>query len=78
MQLHFDAKNIIYASICAVFGLLSLIKPDLMWKLEHLLTVRDGEPPERYKTYVRVGGVILLIAAVALLFVNFNRGASPA
>ena len=73
MQFHFDVKNIVYASLCLVCGLLNLFAPKAMWKMEHLLTAGNSEPPENYKVYMRVGGAVLLIAAVALLLVNFNK-----
>ena len=52
-----------------VLGGLMIAKPELLWKLEHFLDVRDGHPSEWYVTKSRVGGTIfLIIGMLGLLF----------
>ena len=48
------------------FGLLMILKPELLWKLKHSLSVRGGEPTEWYLTWTRIGGVVLVIFAVLM------------
>ena len=44
-----------------------LFKPELLWKIEHMFTVKNGEPTELYLAFMRVGGVFFLIASVVML-----------
>ena len=50
-----------------ILGILMLFKPELLWKTEHMFTVKNGEPPELYLAFMRVGGVFFLIASVVML-----------
>lgn len=49
-----------------ILGLLMLFKPEFLWKLEHLFTVKSGSPTDLYITLMRLGGIVFtLTAAVA-------------
>ena len=50
-----------------ILGILMLFKPELLWKIEHMFTVKNGEPTELYLAFMRVGGVFFLIASVFIL-----------
>lgn len=50
-----------------ILGILMLFKPELLWKIEHMFTVKNGEPTELYLAFMRVGGVLFLIASVVML-----------
>ena len=50
-----------------ILGILMLFKLDLLWKIEHIVTVKNGEPTELYLAFMRVGGVFFLIASVVML-----------
>ena len=50
-----------------ILGILMLFKPELLWKIEHMFTVKNGEPTELYLAFMRFGGVFFLIASVVLL-----------
>ena len=50
-----------------ILGILMLFKPELLWKTEHMFTVKNGEPTELYLAFMRVGGVFFLIASVVML-----------
>ena len=50
-----------------ILGILILFKPELLWKIEHMFTVKNGEPTELYLAFMRVGGVFFLIASVVML-----------
>ena len=50
-----------------ILGILMLFNPELLWKTEHMFTVKNGEPTELYLAFMRVGGVFFLIASVVML-----------
>ena len=50
-----------------ILGILMLFMPELLWKIEHMFTVKNGEPTELYLAFMRVGGVFFLIASVVML-----------
>ena len=50
-----------------ILGILMLFKPELLWKIEHMFTVKNGEPTELYLAFMRVGGVFFLIASFVML-----------
>ncbi|WP_297721169.1 DUF6199 family natural product biosynthesis protein [Intestinimonas sp.] len=54
----------LYVVILLVLGGLMVAKPEFLWKLEHLLTVKDGEPTELYLTLMRLGGGFFVVAAI--------------
>ncbi len=65
--------NLLYSALLLIAGVLLIVKPAWMWKVEHLFTARNEEPAEMYRVTARVGGALCLIAAVVLLFVDFHR-----
>ena len=73
MQFHFAVNNIVYASVCFVLGVLHLVLPDAMWKLDHFFSARGVEPEPKHRTASRVCGVLLLAAAVVMLLLDFQR-----
>ena len=63
---------IIAAIIVLVMGILNIAKPELAWKLKHLLTVRDGEPTEFFIVNARISGVVLVGFSLLVLFWAFT------
>ena len=57
-----------YVGLIALFviGVMMFWKPELMWKIEHLLSVRGGEPTDFYLSTMRIGGVVFAVIAVIL------------
>lgn len=45
-------------------GVLMFLKPDVLWKLEHLFSVKGGEPTDFYLAGMRISGVIFTLIAV--------------
>lgn len=41
-----------------------MIKPGLLWRIEHVFTVKDGEPTELYLALMRLGGGGFHLAAI--------------
>lgn len=52
--------------IIALFllGLAGVLFPEQLWKLEHFLTVKNGEPSEYYLAVSRMLGVFFMLAAI--------------
>lgn len=47
-----------------VLGVLMFLKPEVLWKLEHLFSVKGGEPTDFYLSMMRIGGVVFALIAV--------------
>ena len=56
-----------YLLILFVLGVLMICKPELLWKIEYMFTVKDGEPTELYITLMRLFGVFLVICSIIIL-----------
>ncbi|MBT1160687.1 MULTISPECIES: DUF6199 family natural product biosynthesis protein [Bifidobacterium] len=54
--------------VLIAIGIVCLFAPNTMWRIEHVLSVRGGEPTDFYITMTRIGGVVALAAAVILPF----------
>ncbi len=67
-------QKIIVGIIILVLGLLMLIRPDIIWKIEHFLSVKNGEPTEWYLAITRIIGLGFIFIAVFLtiVFLFFN------
>jgi len=57
-----------YVGLAALFvlGVLMFWKPELLWKIEHLFSVKGGEPTDFYLSKTRIGGVIFAVIAVIM------------
>ena len=55
-----------YVGLFALFvlGILMFLKPEWLWKLEHLFSVKGGEPTDFYLSMTRIGGVVFAVIAV--------------
>ena len=41
--------------------------PKILWKIENLFTVKNGEPTELYLVVMRIGGVFFIICSVGMI-----------
>ena len=48
-----------------LLSIMMLIKPEFLWKIEHIFTVENGEPTDLYIVLMRIGGVFFLIASIS-------------
>jgi len=57
-----------YVGLIALFvlGVLMFWKPELLWKIEHLYSVKGGEPTDFYLSMMRIGGVVFAVIAVIM------------
>lgn len=51
-------------------GLLMLVRPQLFWKLEQLMTMRRGEANPSYLNITRICGGCFAVAAVVLIVIS--------
>ena len=49
-----------------VLGVLMFWKPEILWKIEQLFSVKGGEPTDFYLSMMRIGGVVFAVIAVFL------------
>ena len=56
----------VYLGLIAVLvlGVLMFCRPEWLWKLEHLFSVKGGEPTDFYLAKMRIAGVIFVLIAV--------------
>lgn len=60
-----NIKDILIWIFLFVSGIIMIVKPMFVWKVDHLLWVKDGEPTELYIQLTRVlGGVCVLVAVI--------------
>ena len=55
--------------VLVILGFMGLFKPELMWKLEHFMSVKNGEPTEFYLVISRIIGALALITVIIIIFV---------
>ena len=60
----------IWVILLIVLGLAMLIKPEILWRMEHMLTVKNGEPTELYLALMRIGGIFFAGAGIVVLIVS--------
>ena len=67
-------KEIACCVFLFVFGLLMLIKPEFVWKIDHFLSVKNGEPTELYLAVARISGLAFIAIAIggACVFFVFS------
>lgn len=62
-------KEILACMILLTSGILMLVKPDAVWKIEHHFAVQKGEPTDWYLAIVRIMGLVFIVIAVIAAFV---------
>ena len=62
-----------YVGLLLLFllGVLMFLKPELLWRIEHLFSVTGGEPTDFYLTLMRLGGLLFAIVAVIFAIYSF-------
>lgn len=48
-------------------GILMISKPHFVWKIDHFLSVKGGEPSDFYLACTRLGGVVFLGISIILV-----------
>ena len=58
--------DFIWIIVLAALGIAMIVKPEVLWKIEHILSVKNGEPSDLYITLMRIGGVVFLFSAIGI------------
>ena len=51
--------------------------PKILWKIENLFTVKDGEPTELYLVLMQVSGVFFIICSVGIIIYLIIKWNTP-
>ena len=57
-------KEILAIAFLLISGIIMIVKPEIVWKVEHFLSVKDGEPTDLYIQYIRILGVVCILVAI--------------
>lgn len=52
--------------LLVAIGLLMLCQPEFIWDVEHLFTVKNGEPTDFYLAMTRITGAIFVLIPVII------------
>ncbi|MEG0020722.1 MAG: nickel ABC transporter permease [Oscillospiraceae bacterium] len=72
--MNFGDKIVFYVLLLVIsaLGLGLLIKPELMWKIDHFATVKNGGPTDFYLNFSRIAGVITLVVCGFVFFTSLG------
>lgn len=68
-------KETLAVAFLLISGIVMIVNPMFVWKVDHYFTVRDGEPTDLYIQLVRILGVVCILVAVigGLIFLIHGR-----
>ncbi|MBQ2865560.1 MAG: hypothetical protein IJE90_03460 [Clostridia bacterium] len=70
--MEYTGGYVIAAIFVLIVGVLSVVRPELVWKFKHMLTVRDGEPTQYFLVSMRISGVMMILLSLFVLFCAFT------
>ena len=65
------AVDYIWVAVLILLGLVMVWKPEILWKIETFITVKNGEPTDLYLTLMRLGGILFIAAGILVLVASF-------
>lgn len=68
-----DGMKIVYVILLIVLGAAMVFKPELLWKIEHFLTTRGGEPSELYLALMRLGGTLFALCGIGMIIYSLIK-----
>ena len=60
----------IWLVVLLVLGFSMLFKPEVLWKIENIFSVKNGEPTDLYLALMRIGGIFFIWATMILFIVS--------
>ena len=63
------SDHFLWGLLVIVIGVITVCAPYGAWYLEHGLYYKDAEPSEIALNLIRVGGVLMIVGGVVMLFV---------
>lgn len=61
----------LWVIVLILLGSAMLLKPEFLWKIEHMFTVKNGEPTDLYLTFMRLGGIFFIGAGIIVFVISF-------
>lgn len=65
--------GLLFLGLLALWGVLMIAKPDILWKIEHTGAMDRERPTEKYINAMRMGGVICIAIAAFLAVAYFRQ-----
>lgn len=67
-------KETLTVAFLLISGIIMIVNPMFVWKVDHFLSVKDGEPTELYIKLTRFLGGICILAAIigGLIFLIYG------
>lgn len=65
--------GLLFLSLLALWGVLMIAKPDILWRIEHTGAMDRERPTEKYLNAMRMGGVICIAIAAFLAVAYFRQ-----
>ena len=65
--------GLLFLGLLALWGVLMIAKPDLLWKIEHTGAMDRERPTEKYINAMRMGGIICIAIAAFLAVAYFRQ-----
>lgn len=66
-------EGVLSIVLLLILGILMMLKPELLWEIEHFFTVKNGEPTDLYLALMRIGGAIFTVVAVCVALIFMFR-----
>ena len=57
--------------LCIFSGIIMVCQPEKVWRMQHFLSVRDGEPTKLYLVFCRISGVVAACFGAAAVLYSF-------
>ena len=64
--------GLVFLGLLALWGLFMILKPEILWGMEHRGSMDRERPAETYRNKIRTGGVICIGIAAFLLVCYFR------
>ena len=61
----------IWIVVLIILGLAMFLKPEILWKIENIFTVKNGEPTDLYLTLMRLAGIFFIGVGIIVFVVSF-------
>lgn len=65
--------GLLFLGLLALWGILMIVKPDILWRIEHTGAMDRERPTEKYMNSMRMGGVICIAIAAFLAVAYFRQ-----
>lgn len=63
----------LWVLVLLILGACMICCPQILWKIENLFTVKNGEPTELYLALMRICGVFFIICSVVVIIYLFIK-----